>query len=619
VLFRGLRSGVGHWMVAFLLTAVIIGTVSSPMAGHRVIEEMEQYVDGKRSTIRGRPTWKPGTKIHVYIPVDPQGKGAEKEVEAACRAWEAKLRAETNADLSFEYHVGQQAPEVETPPPYVIEVHWGDESATDEPGSAAPTTNIAPTDKPNEYKRTSEVLRGDITINRNRSGGDPYALNAIYNIALHEFGHLFGLDHKTADQDSVIMADRGIDEPDKKLPLKEDDIRGLQDLYGRKPSSSVPPEAPRKDEEPSGTMCCATECGGTLGCVMVNSKAECDAYGGVLQPGTCEKTSDKEQDQGIYGRCTGGKSGQKACCESDLGSSHCVAPSGACQPGAEAAFTLVVTNTGTGPTWFRVGFAGSPWLGTPTIEVDTDFGPGSDPFDAPPAVTRCIPPDGTVTLTYRASIDPASPIGETVSAWFDLTDLLRRESTAFAASVALGTPTTIGYRWTFTVTPTGLTAVSIPIPDSIASALRALGVVRLALIDGGLPPMLALNEESWAIAGLVSGSEFLMPILVSPPSSAVYACLDAAGSARATLLVEGTVARPTKAPGILLKVPMKTDSDGDTVPDPSDACPDVPGDPAFDGCPGHETFEDTDGDGIPDNEDGCPNQPGPLETGGCPP
>lgn len=618
MLFRGLRSGFGHGIVTVLLVAVIIGTVSSPAAGHRVIEEMEQYVDGKKATIKGRPAWKPGTTIHVYIPNDPEGKGAEKEVEAACKAWEEKLRAETNANLSFEYHVGQQAPEVKTPPPYVIEVHWGDETSTDEPGSAAPTTGIAATDKPNEYTRTTEVLRGDITINRNRSGGDAYSLNAIYNIALHEFGHIFGLDHKTADQDSIIMADRGIDDPDKKHPLKDDDVRGLQDLYGRKPSSTVPTEKPAEDGEPSGTLCCATECGGTFGCVMVNSKAECDARGGVLQPGTCETTSTEEQDKGVYGRCNGGTLGMGPCYGSDLGESHCVAPSGAVAPGDQAAFVLRILNTGDAPTWFRARFASSPWLTEPTVELDADFGPGSDPFEAPPALTHCIPPGGTVTLTYRAAVDAATPGGETLATWIHLEDLLRRESYAYFAGVSIAPAAATSYRWTFTVTPTGLMMVSIPMPEPIASALHALGVVAFDFVDGDLPPMLTLDSASWSIGGLVTSTGFFLPLISSMSSTAIYACLDDAGIARAALVVGGTVARPAETPAIQFKLPVQADADGDTVPDATDACPDVPGDPGFDGCPGYEAFEDADGDGIPDDQDGCPDEPGFPETGGCP-
>jgi outer membrane protein OmpA-like peptidoglycan-associated protein len=57
---------------------------------------------------------------------------------------------------------------------------------------------------------------------------------------------------------------------------------------------------------------------------------------------------------------------------------------------------------------------------------------------------------------------------------------------------------------------------------------------------------------------------------------------------------------------------VKTDRDGDGVPDIDDKCPDVPGKPEFLGCP------DTDNDGIPDAEDACPMQPGPAETQGCP-
>jgi outer membrane protein OmpA-like peptidoglycan-associated protein len=57
---------------------------------------------------------------------------------------------------------------------------------------------------------------------------------------------------------------------------------------------------------------------------------------------------------------------------------------------------------------------------------------------------------------------------------------------------------------------------------------------------------------------------------------------------------------------------VKTDGDGDGVPDLDDKCPDRPGKPQFLGCP------DTDDDGIPDAEDSCPTQPGTPEAQGCP-
>jgi outer membrane protein OmpA-like peptidoglycan-associated protein len=53
------------------------------------------------------------------------------------------------------------------------------------------------------------------------------------------------------------------------------------------------------------------------------------------------------------------------------------------------------------------------------------------------------------------------------------------------------------------------------------------------------------------------------------------------------------------------------DRDGDTVPDDSDACPDVPALTA-DGCP-----VDSDGDGIIDSEDHCPREAG-VAPDGCP-
>ncbi|MFV0565297.1 MAG: OmpA family protein [Flavobacteriaceae bacterium] len=54
------------------------------------------------------------------------------------------------------------------------------------------------------------------------------------------------------------------------------------------------------------------------------------------------------------------------------------------------------------------------------------------------------------------------------------------------------------------------------------------------------------------------------------------------------------------------------DTDGDGVYDKDDACPDVAGLEAFNGCP------DTDGDGIEDSKDSCPNEAGLAEFNGCP-
>jgi len=54
------------------------------------------------------------------------------------------------------------------------------------------------------------------------------------------------------------------------------------------------------------------------------------------------------------------------------------------------------------------------------------------------------------------------------------------------------------------------------------------------------------------------------------------------------------------------------DTDGDGIFDKNDACPEVPGLEAFNGCP------DTDGDGIEDSKDSCPNVAGLTEFNGCP-
>ncbi|MGK0322096.1 MAG: hypothetical protein ACJAR4_000116, partial [Psychroserpens sp.] len=63
--------------------------------------------------------------------------------------------------------------------------------------------------------------------------------------------------------------------------------------------------------------------------------------------------------------------------------------------------------------------------------------------------------------------------------------------------------------------------------------------------------------------------------------------------------------------GIAIKFGGK-DTDGDGIYDKNDACPDVPGLEAFNGCP------DSDNDGIEDSKDDCPNQAGLAEFNGCP-
>jgi outer membrane protein OmpA-like peptidoglycan-associated protein len=63
--------------------------------------------------------------------------------------------------------------------------------------------------------------------------------------------------------------------------------------------------------------------------------------------------------------------------------------------------------------------------------------------------------------------------------------------------------------------------------------------------------------------------------------------------------------------GVVLKFGGK-DTDGDGIYDKDDACPDVPGLAAFNGCP------DSDGDGIEDSKDDCPNEAGLAEFNGCP-
>lgn len=63
--------------------------------------------------------------------------------------------------------------------------------------------------------------------------------------------------------------------------------------------------------------------------------------------------------------------------------------------------------------------------------------------------------------------------------------------------------------------------------------------------------------------------------------------------------------------GVIFKFGGK-DTDGDGIYDKDDACPDVAGLAAFNGCP------DADGDGVQDSKDACPNVAGLAALNGCP-
>jgi outer membrane protein OmpA-like peptidoglycan-associated protein/opacity protein-like surface antigen len=71
--------------------------------------------------------------------------------------------------------------------------------------------------------------------------------------------------------------------------------------------------------------------------------------------------------------------------------------------------------------------------------------------------------------------------------------------------------------------------------------------------------------------------------------------------------------KPAPAKPQAVVVPMK-DSDGDSIPDAQDMCPQVPGVARRGGCP----VPDSDLDGLNDEVDKCPEKAGPVRNDGCP-
>lgn len=445
--------GTAIWGALVVLAALCAVTLES--GGYRLIEQMTQTVEGRQAVVKGRIHWPKGITIEVYIPKDPTGSGAEKEVQAAFAAWAEKLKSETNAEVTFNFHVGESAPAPgpDDPPPYVVEVNWTDSSTTDEPGSATVTTNVT-ANSDGTYQRSGDAIRGSVSINRNNPAGDPYNLTAIYNIALHEVGHILGLDHRTPEQQSVTMEPRGADDSEKKNPLKDDDARGLQELYGKKAGSSTPPTPPSGGE--TGDKCCAFECGGVFGCAMVWTQQQCDMYGGVIQSGVCQATSEQERAQGgAYGQCVDVEpdEGPPPCPPTPVTGQYVAAAIGPA-PSLNASYSLVLSNGSCSPAPTSASLTLPPGFA-----AQASWGAGQAVFD--PLVGRldwwgCVPPGGEVTIAAVGTW-AAAPPANAVTGYATVTDLGTRDATAYAAEP-----------------PGGSIQVTPVIPDDVAAAARLL-------------------------------------------------------------------------------------------------------------------------------------------------
>jgi len=133
------------------------------------------------------------------------------------------------------------------------------------------------------------------------------------------------------------------------------------------------------------------------------------------------------------------------------------------------------------------------------------------------------------------------------------------------------------------------------------------------MTDGASP----FDPRSTLAQGLVSGR--YRPFAVPLELSAALGPGFGQGAGSAAYRVAFGVAWVPETP------PPPPDRDGDSVPDASDVCVGLPGQPSNDpllhGCP--EEPLDSDGDAIPDAFDACPKQPGVVtaerRTHGCPP
>ncbi|MFT3845895.1 MAG: OmpA family protein [Lacibacter sp.] len=122
-----------------------------------------------------------------------------------------------------------------------------------------------------------------------------------------------------------------------------------------------------------------------------------------------------------------------------------------------------------------------------------------------------------------------------------------------------------------------------------------------AYIPAGVGLQLNLENESYFILQANYRKSFQTASL---PNNLFYS-LGVAQSLRSA-----KEAKPLPLPTAV--VPVVADKDGDGVEDSKDACPDVAGIAALNGCP------DSDNDGVADKDDKCPNIAGVARYNGCP-
>jgi len=313
---------------------------------------------------------------------------------------------------------------------------------------------------------------------------------------------------------------------------------------------------------------------------------------------------------------------------SDLSSSRKVGPEAA-SPGTAVQYTLTIINSGDVATAATL----TDPLPAALVYIDGSGTASSgvlafDPSGGAISWSGDVPAGGSVDISYQLTVSEDPALSGTLVSTATLTDLGTETSYALQTTLAVeAPPEPTRYVWEFTLTPTGISIVNTPVPESVAAGLADHGVERLVLLEGELPPFLAMDETAWTVAGMVMDPGFL-PFITAVSSSALYAGVREGGEVGALLAVLITVTQSSA--GGFLGTPTEPDRDYDTVPDALDACPDVPGDPTdpvSPGCPSYEEDEgyydeepDSDGDGIPDYADLCPHEPGPWDedTPGCP-